>query len=64
MNNLNRYAYGNLIESMDWCDATRSHESIPSVRLSYAYRHRRFVRRVYGSLVLIAVVGIVAGFVQ
>ena len=50
---MNRAAYGNLIESMDWCDATRSHESIPSIRLRYAYRHRRFVRHVYGWMAVI-----------
>lgn len=33
-----RAAIGNLIESMDFCDATRSHESMPSRRL----RHKRW----------------------
>lgn len=56
---MNRLAYGNLIESMDWCDATRSHEAIPSLRLRYAYRHRRFARRFYGTLVALAAVALI-----
>jgi hypothetical protein len=65
MNNLNRYAYGNLIGELDRADPTRSHESRPSLRLSYAYRHRRFTRRMYGSLALIAAcAGLIAGLAQ
>lgn len=54
MNNLDRYAYGNLLNAMDRCDPTRSHESIPSIRLAYLFRGRRFVRRFYGCLSLAA----------
>ena len=62
---MNRYAYGNLIESMDCMDSTRSHEAIPSVRLGHAFRHRRFIRRLSGSLALIAAcVGLIAGLAQ
>jgi hypothetical protein len=53
---MNRLAYGNLIESMDACDATRSHEMAPSVRLATFFRGRRFVRRFYGSVLLAAAV--------
>lgn len=53
MDNLNRYAFGNLIAGFDRCDPTRSHEAVPSMRLTYAYRHRRFTRRMYGSLAAI-----------
>lgn len=65
MNHLNRYAYGNLLDAIDRCDPTRSHESAPSMRLLYAYRHRRFARRMYGSLTLIAAcIGLIAGLAQ
>jgi hypothetical protein len=61
MNNLNRYAYGNLLDAMDRCDPTRSHESAPSMRLLYAYRHRRFTRRLYGYMAMAAAcVGLMA----
>ncbi len=53
---MNRYAYGNLIDSMDRCDATRSHESAPSVRLALNFRGRRFMRRFYGSVLFAAAV--------
>lgn len=43
---MGRFAYGNLLDSLDFCDATRSHEFQPSWRLRGQYRFRRFVRTV------------------
>lgn len=43
---MNRLAYGNLLESIDHCDATRSHEVSPSWRLRGQHQFRRFVRTV------------------
>lgn len=43
-----------LIESFDYMDPTRSHESVPSARLRELYRWRRFVRDIAKVSALVA----------
>lgn len=55
---MNRMAYGNLLDSMDHCDATRSHEFQPSWRLRGQFRFRRFVRTTALSVTAVAAVAL------
>lgn len=47
-------AIGNLFESMDFCDATRSHEAMPSYRLQSRYATRRTLRALAVGFVSVA----------
>lgn len=59
---LPRIAIGNLIESMDFCDATRSHESRPLNRLRERAQTRRDIRLAIGVLAVLMVLLLLAMF--
>lgn len=44
MTPLTRFSIANLLENMDYCDATRSHEARPSQRLRMQAHLRRTIR--------------------
>lgn len=60
MNPLTRFSIGNLLENMDYCDATRSHESRPSERLRMQAQLRRTIRIVVCCLASVAIATTIA----
>lgn len=61
---MNRLALGNLIESMDYCDATRSHEALPSIRIKRDLQDRRYARALWSAVVVIVALVWLAGAVS
>lgn len=59
-----RAAIGALFDSMDFCDATRSHESRPSFRLQARAAERRLLRTVVTALALLASLVCLLGVVR
>jgi hypothetical protein len=53
---VSRCLAASLIESFDHMDPTRSHEMLPSERLRIHFRDRRFMRRLYASVLTTAAV--------